>query len=140
MAIESCYHSPTSRVKHGNSFSSPFPTCHGVKYVGLCTLTFSLSNVMNPLLQRMRHLKCTYWRSIHGIPLQVLLFMLMMFTLLLQVYIHSVVSQFSDIDEFTSDVGLRLNTSKLKLIQVSQTPIEHSSTGGRSSTRNKKIS
>ena len=53
--------------------------------------------------------------------------------------IHSVASQFSKIDAFTSDVGLRLNTSKRELIQVSQTPIEPS-TGGRSSTHNKKIS
>ena len=35
--------------------------------------------------------------------------------------IHSVMSQFSEIN---ADVGLRLNTSKLELIQVSQTPIE----------------
>ena len=58
------------------------------------------------------------------VPLQVLLFMLMMFVLLLHASIHSVMSRFFEIDVFTSDVGLRLNTSKLELIQVSQTQIE----------------
>ena len=34
----------------------------------------------------------------------------------------SVPSQFSEIDAFTSDVGLGLNVCKLEIIHVSQTP------------------
>ena len=111
--IKSWYHSPTSRVKHDNSLSSSFPICCGVKQDSV----LSPSLFLNPLLQRMRRLKCG--GSIHGT-----------FAIhaddvhTIAPSIHSVTSQFTEIDAFTSDVGLRLNTSKLELIQVSQTPIE----------------
>ena len=36
--------------------------------------------------------------------------------------IQSIISQYSDIHSFTSDVGLKLNASKLEVIQISQNP------------------
>ena len=117
--IKSWYHSPTSRVKHDNSLSSSFPICRGVKQGSVLSPSLFLI-VMNPLLQRMRRLKCgssidgTFaGTAIHADDVRIIV-----------PSIHSVASQFSEIDAFTSDVGLRLNTSKLELIQVSQTQIE----------------
>ena len=117
--IKSWYHSPTSCVKHDNALSSSFPICCGVKQGSVLSPSVFLI-VMNSLLQRMRRLKCggsidgTFaGTAIHADNVRII-----------APSIHSVASQFSEIDAFTSDVGLRLNTSKLELIQVSQTPIE----------------
>ena len=61
--IKAWYQSPTSRVKHENKLSAPFPVSRGVQHGSV--LSPSLLMIMNTLLQRMRHLNSG--GSLHGI-------------------------------------------------------------------------
>ena len=120
--IKSWYSSPTSRVKHQNVFSAPFPINRGVKQGSVLSPSLFLI-VMNSLLKKMRN--SNKGGSLHGTFVGITVHADDVRSIAPN--IQSVISQSSDILSFTTDLGLKLNTSKLELIQMSQTtskPIE----------------
>ena len=120
--IKSWYSSPTSRVKHQNVFSAPFPINRGVKQGSVLSPSLFLI-VMNSLLKKMRN--SNNGGSLHGTFVGIAIHADDVRSIAPN--IQSVISQSSDILSFTTDLGLKLNTSKLELIQMSQTtskPIE----------------
>ena len=120
--IKSWYSSPTSRVKHQNVFSAPFPINRGVKQGSVLSPSLFLI-VMNSLLKKMRN--SNNGGSLHGTFVGITIHADDVRSIAPN--IQSVISQSSDILSFTTDLGLKLNTSKLELIQMSQTtskPIE----------------
>ena len=112
--IKSWYDSPTSRVKHGNKLSSSFLVNRGVKQGSVLSPSLFLI-VMNSLLQRMRDLNCG--GSIHGTFIGTAVHADDVRSI---APIQSVASQFSEINDFVTSAGLKLNPSKLELIRISQ--------------------
>ena len=117
--IKAWYLTPTSCVKHENSLSAPFPVGRGVKQGAVVSPSLFLV-IMNPLLQRMRQLNIG--GSLHGIFAGSAIHADDICCIAPSV--DSVIAQSSVINSFTTDVGLKLNTSKLEIIQLSQTPTE----------------
>ena len=120
--IKSWYSSPTSRVKHQNVFSAPFPINRGVKQGSVLSPSLFLI-VMNSLLKKMHN--SNNGGPLHGTFVGIAIHADDVRSIAPN--IQSVISQSSDILSFTTDLGLKLNTSKLELIQMSQTtskPIE----------------
>ena len=115
--IKAWYHSPTSRVKLNNCLSAPFSISRGVKQGSVLSPSLFLV-VMNSLLQRMRSKHDG--GSLHGIFAGTAVHADDVRSIAPS--IQSVISQYSDIHSFTSDVGLKLNASKLEVIQISQNP------------------
>ena len=115
--IKAWYHSPTSRVKLNNCLSAPFSISRGVKQGSVLSPSLFLV-VMNSLLQRMRSKHNGGF--LHGIFAGTAVHADDVRSIALS--IQSVISQYSDIHSFTSDVGLKLNASKLEVIQISQNP------------------
>ena len=112
--IKSWYSSPTSRVKHQNVFSAPFPINRGVKQGSVLSPSLFLI-VMNSLLKKMRN--SNNGGSLHGTFVGIAIHADDVRSIAPN--IQSVISQSSDILSFTTDLGLKLNTSKLELIQMS---------------------
>ena len=109
-------------VKHQNVFSAPFPINRGVKQGSVLSPSLFLI-VMNSLLKKMRN--SNNGGSLHGTFVGIAIHADDVRSIAPN--IQSVISQSSDILSFTTDLGLKLNTSKLELIQMSQTtskPIE----------------
>ena len=117
--IKSWYQSPISCVKLNNNLSAPFSISRGVKQGSVLSPSLFLV-IMNSFLQRMRNLNSG--GSLHGT-----------FTgsavhaddvRSIAPSIQSIITQSSEINSFTNNVGLKLNTSKLEVIQLSQKPTE----------------
>ena len=109
-------------MKHQNVFSAPFPINRGVKQGSVLSPSLFLI-VMNSLLKKMRN--SNNGGSLHGTFVGIAIHADDVRSIAPN--IQSVISQSSDILSFTTDLGLKLNTSKLELIQMSQTtskPIE----------------
>ena len=123
--VKSWYQSPTSRVKHNDCLSTPFQISCGMKQGSV--LSPSLFHiVMNMLLERMRNSNCG--GSLHGYFIGTAVHdddvryiapknYIYNLHLLHCPNIQSVTSQSSDIHSITADLGLKLNLSKLELIQ-----------------------
>ena len=109
-------------MKHQNVFSAPFPINRGVKQGSVLSPSLFLI-VMNSLLKKMCN--SNNGGSLHGTFVGIAIHTDDVRSIAPN--IQSVISQSSDILSFTTDLGLKLNTSKLELIQMSQTtskPIE----------------
>ena len=117
--IKAWYQIPTSRVKHENTLSASFPVGRGVKQGAVLSPSLFLV-IMNSLLQRMRQLNIG--DSLHGIFAGSAIHADDVRCIAPSV--DSAIAQSSEINSFTTDVGLKLNTSKLEIIQLSQTPTE----------------
>ena len=117
--IKAWYQSPTSRVKHNNNLSTPFPVSRDVKQGSVLSPSLFLV-IMNSLLQRMRSLN--NGGSLHGIFAGSAVHADDVRSIAPQC--ESIITQSSEIDSFTKDAGLKLNISKLEVIQLSQKPTE----------------
>ena len=113
------YQSPISCVKPNNNLSAPFPISRGVKQGSVLSPSLFLV-IMNSFLQRMRNLNSggslhdTFTGSaFHADDVRSI-----------APSIQSIITQSSEINSFTNNVGLKLNTSKLEVIQLSQKPTE----------------
>ena len=115
--IKAWYQSPTSRVKYNNIISAPFPISRGVKQGSVLSPSLFLV-IMNSLLQRMRQLNCG--GSLHGTFVESAVHVDDVRSITPN--IDSIISQSSEIHSFASDVGLKLNKSKLEVIQLSKKP------------------
>ena len=96
---------------------APISISRGVKQGSVLSPSFFLV-VMNSLLQRMRSKHDG--GSLHGIFAGTAVHADDVRSIAPS--IQSIISQYSDIHSFTSDVGLKLNASKLEVIQISQNP------------------
>ena len=115
--IKAWYQSPTSRVKHENKLSAPFPVSRGVKQGSVQSPSLFLV-IMNTLLQKMRHLG----GSLHGIFAGSAIHA--DDVRCIAPSIDSMNAQSSEINSFTNDAGLKLNTSNIEVIQLSQKSTE----------------
>ena len=117
--IKAWYQSPTSCVKHNDCVSAPFLISRGVKQGSVLSPTLFLV-IMNSLLQRMRSLNSG--GSLHGFFAGSAVHADDLRSIALS--IDSSFSQSSEINSFTNDAGLKLNTSKLEVIQKPTEPLE----------------
>ena len=99
------------------SLSSPFCIGRDVKEGSVLSPSLFLI-VMNSLLQRMRNLDCG--GSIHGTFAGTAIHADDIRSITPNV--HLVVSQSSEINSFVTNVGVKLNASKLEMVQISQKP------------------
>ncbi len=117
--IKAWYQSPTSRVKLNNSLSASFPICRGVKQGSVLSPSLFLV-IMNSLLQRMRRLNVG--ASLHGVFSGSAIHADDVRSIAPS--IDSIIAQSAELNSFTRDAGLKLNISKLEIVQISQNPTE----------------
>ena len=116
--IKSWYDSPTSRVKLHNRVSDPFLITRGVKQGSVLSPSLFLV-VMNTLIQKLRSISCgaslqgiNTGTAIHADDVRCI-----------APNVQSLLTQSSEIQSFTDEVGLKL---KLEVIRISQIPSKES--------------
>ena len=119
--IKSWYDSPTSRVKLHNRVSDPFLITRGVKQGSVLSPSLFLV-VMNTLIQKLRSISCG--ASLQGIYTGTAIHADDVRCIAPNV--QSLLTQSSEIQSFTDEVGLKLNFSKLEVIRISQIPSKES--------------
>ena len=107
--IKSWYDSPTSRVKFHNRVSDPFLITRGVKQGSVLSPSLFLV-VMNTLIQKLRSISCG--ASLQGIYTGTAIHADDVRCIAPNV--QSLLTQSSEIQSFTDEVGLKLNFSKLE--------------------------